>query len=169
MIKSYLIPGIFIIFILISCKKNENNNDPTDIEYIKYGTSFGECIGYCKNDITIRDSEIDFHKSGWDKTDSLPEFSDKESLDTKHWTELINKINIDSFFKLDSVIGCPDCADGGAEWIEIKSKGKTHKIIFEFHNEPKETKEYIGYLRTYLSTFQIRPLTQPQIKYPLCF
>lgn len=147
--------GLIFIIILTGCEKNENDNFSSDFEFVKYGTSFGECLGYCKNDIYVKNTEIDFHKSGWDLEGLLPEISNTENIDTKYWTELIEKINYDSFSSLDSIIGCPDCADGGAEWIEIKSKGKSYKVIFEYRNEPSETKEYIGYLRTYLNTFQI--------------
>ncbi len=144
---------LFLILLLTGCEKN--NNLSSEIEYVKYGTSFGECIGYCANDITINSQEIDFHKNGWDTQGLLPEISDTENINSTYWTELIEKINIDAFLSLDSIIGCPDCADGGAEWIEIKSKEKTYKVIFEYRNEPDETKDYIGYLRTYLNAFQI--------------
>lgn len=150
-----LILALLIGFIFISCEKNDNDNFQSDIEYIKYGTSFGECLGYCKNDITVTNLKIDFHKSGWDLDGLLPEISNAENVDSKYSTRLIEKINFDSFLKLDSIIGCPDCADGGAEWIEISSNGKSHKVIFEYRNEPSEIKEYIGYLRTYISTFQV--------------
>lgn len=156
MIKSYnLIIGLIIVFLLTGCEKKENNNFSYDIDYIKYGTSFGECLGYCRNDISVKNSEIVFHKSGWDLGGILPEISDTATINSKYWKELIDNMNFDSFLKLDSIIGCPDCADGGAEWIEIKSKEKTYKVIFEYRNEPDETKDYIGYLRTYMNTFQI--------------
>jgi hypothetical protein len=150
-----LILGLILVFIFTACEKNDNDDFSNDIEYVKYGTSFGECLGYCKNDITVTNTTIDFNKRGWDLEGLLPEMSNTESVDAKYTTELIDKINFDSFLELDSIIGCPDCADGGAEWIEIRSKGISHKVIFEYRNEPSETKEYIGYLRTYINAFQI--------------
>ena len=38
---------------------------------------------------------------------------------------------MDSFFILEERIGCPDCADGGSEWIEILANNKTYKVTFE--------------------------------------
>ena len=32
---------------------------------------------------------------------------------------------------LDDRIGCPDCADGGAEWIEIDSMDGVKRVTFE--------------------------------------
>jgi hypothetical protein len=156
MIKSFnLILGLILVSLLTGCEKNESDISSSDIEYVKYGTSFGECLGYCEKDITVTNTRIDFLKNGRDLDGDLPEVSDSENISAKNWTELIDNISLDSFLKLDSIIGCPDCADGGAEWIEIKTKQKTYKVIFEYQNEPVEMEGYINYLRTYLNTFQV--------------
>lgn len=34
--------------------------------------------------------------------------------------------------ELDSIYGCPDCADGGAEWIEIQDDQQIKKVTFEY-------------------------------------
>jgi len=150
-----LLIALLIASAVTACDKSEDNNLPNNIEYIKYGTSFGMCLGYCNNSIQITNSHFYFYKSGWNLEGVLPEISFSERVDTKIIAELAQKINYFSFLKLDSVIGCPDCADGGAEWIEIGKQGKSHKVIFEYLNEPDETKEYIEYLRTYMKNFQI--------------
>lgn len=147
--------GLILVFIFTACEKNDTDHFSNNIEYVTYGTSFGQCLGYCKNDITVTTSKINFNKSGWDLEGLLPGMSNTESVDVKFTSALIDRINFDSFLELDSIIGCPDCADGGAEWIEIKSNGISHKVIFEYRNEPSETKEYIGFLRTYMNAFQI--------------
>jgi len=145
--------GLIFTILLSGCAKSENNI--SDIESVSYGTSFGECLGYCRNEITVTNSTIDFYKSGWNVSGSLPEISNSENMDAEYFAELTKFINVYSFFRLDSISGCPDCADGGAEWIEIKCKGKSHKVVFEYRNEPSETKEYIKYLRTYIYAFQV--------------
>ena len=40
-----------LIGIIISCDKKEDND--IEIKQISYGTSFGECVGYCKSDILL--------------------------------------------------------------------------------------------------------------------
>ncbi len=146
----FLLPGI-----ISGCEKDELNKSYQDFEYIKYGISFGECLGYCKRSIDISDSDITFMKKGWEIEGTLPDITLTEPLDDKFWTQLIEKIDFADFSRLDSIIGCPDCADGGAEWIEIKKAGQVHKIIFENRNEPKAVKDYIGILRTYLQPFDM--------------
>ena len=156
MYKSYnLTLGLILVSLLTGCEKNGNTDFSSEIEYVKYGTSFGECLGYCFNDITITSSRIEFHANGWNLDGALPEVSDTMNIDTKYWEELVGKIDFNSFLGLDSIIGCPDCADGGAEWIEIKSKENIYKVIFEYHNEPGELEDYIEDLRTYLNKFNI--------------
>jgi hypothetical protein len=34
--------------------------------------------------------------------------------------------------RLEGVHGCPDCADGGAEWIEIGSAAGPIRVTFEY-------------------------------------
>lgn len=42
--------------------------------------------------------------------------------------------------KSNEVFGCPDCADGGSEWIELQSQsGASRKIVFEYHRYPAKT------------------------------
>ena len=154
-LKSKIILGFLLVVILTSCEKDEKNNLQSDNDYVKYGTSFNMCIGYCVRNVKISDSKIEFEKSGWDLDGNLPDISLSESINNDYWIKLVDTIDFDSFLQLDSVIGCPDCADGGAEWIEIKKNDKIYKVTFEYRNEPESVKSFIGYLRTYLASFDI--------------
>lgn len=61
-------------------------------------------------------------------------------------------LNTNGFLALPTTIGCPDCADGGAEWLEIELKnGIKHKVTFEYNNEPSLLKDYILKLREMLN------------------
>ena len=71
------------------------------------------------------------------------------------WPILTRNIHFDKFIKLDNVLGCPDCADGGGEWVEIKRNGRTYKVTFEYGNEPKDLSNIIGLLRAYSVAFNI--------------
>lgn len=147
--------GLILLVLFAGCEKDQNDHFHTDTEFVRYGTSFGECFGYCKNEIYMNGREIDFQKNGWGQNGALPEVSMTQEIDAKYWQAVMRKLDFDSFAKLDSVIGCPDCADGGAEWVEIKSGGKSHKVVFEYGRAPEEIAEYIGYLRTYQNAFRI--------------
>ena len=40
--------------------------------------------------------------------------------------------DFDEILAMKDVYGCPDCADGGSEWIEVTHNGDTKKVTFEF-------------------------------------
>lgn len=148
----YIIP--FIILMVGFCDE-KTENLPNDISHISYGTSFGECIGYCQHEIKISEEEIVSVRKGWDLQELLPELKIEEQILPDYWNLFAELVDFSKFSKLDSVLGCPDCADGGAEWIEIKHEGESKKVVFEYRNEPDEVKEYIGYLRAYLHVFEL--------------
>ena len=84
----------------------------------------------------------------------LPDSSFQRSFSSEEWDSLTHLIDPDAFLALDSVIGCPDCADGGAEWIEIEYGDQSHKVSFEYLNAPEVTDPYIDSLRNYLASFE---------------
>ena len=121
-----------------------------NIETVKYGTSFNECVGYCKHEIEVKSGDVTYNYTSW--IDSLKPISATENLSVQTWDSIRNNLNVNSFFQLNEVIGCPDCADGGAEWLEIfLNNGESHKVTFEHNNEPKELKQYIPTLRILLN------------------
>jgi hypothetical protein len=149
---------ILIILLLLAgstaCSDKENPENLTGIQEIRYGTSFGECLGYCRKNIVITPSEIEFTKQGWDLDGQLPDSSFREPCSAVEWTSLTGSIDLDAFLALDSVIGCPDCADGGAEWVEIVVGEGPYKVTFEYHNAPGVMHPYIDTLRNYMEIFE---------------
>ena len=122
------------ISILTSCSTSKDSNS---ITYIKHGSSFGMCRGYCYSESTYTKTEkIAFSKAyGRTNPEEFPDKSDTTGLNVKIWDELVNSFVVDSFFKLDETIGCPDCADRGSEWLEIKTKKKVYKVTFDYGKE----------------------------------
>ncbi|MAG02813.1 hypothetical protein CMI42_05740 [Candidatus Pacearchaeota archaeon] len=114
---------------------------------IKTGTSFGECLGYCEEDITIVKENIVFHKNGRGQDDLFPEVTEEVPISPEQWNALLNSLDLEKFSSLDDVIGCPDCADGGAEWIEIDNGETTKKVTFEYGDSISEIDSFILSLR----------------------
>ncbi|CAF1249772.1 unnamed protein product [Rotaria sordida] len=88
---------------------------------------------YCRQSITIRAGsnrlvalkEPNFPQNAYPPVKRIYRFSRKK------WNELINLINDKSFQSLNDTEGCPDCADGGAEWIEIQWTNQKKRVTFE--------------------------------------
>jgi hypothetical protein len=157
------IPSLILILFIYSCEKEDVNSE---IKQIKYGTSFGMCSGYCKNDILLQPGSITYNHAGWDntvnpitKTEILSEnewdsyvsgvnITNTQILSDTEWNSYVSRLNIKNFFKLPETIGCPDCADGGAEWIEVELvSGEIHKVTFEYMQEPESLSDYLVDLR----------------------
>ena len=143
-------------FVSIACNENSTRicegteGYPSNIVKVKYGTSFGYCVGYCWKQIVITPDEINFEKMSRD--DNQPVNCDRD-FDCTDWISTNQNINLDNFFKLDEVIGCPDCADGGAAWVEVQTQTKTHKVTFEYMSPPAEISDVVSDLHELMLTF----------------
>lgn len=149
----YITITLVMMAALTACNDLENEH-PEGIQSVSYGTSFGECLGYCRKSITVTPSEIEFTKQGWDLDGQLPDSSFQQSFTQAEWSALIERIELDKFLALEPVIGCPDCADGGAEWIEIVAEEGPYKVTFEYNNAPDAVQPYIDSLRNYMELFE---------------
>jgi len=138
---------LFFSFLFTTCIEDNDNNL---ISEIRYGTSFGMCVGHCKNELTMTQKTSTYRCSGW--TEDVTPVTKTEGTNSQIWDSINSGFNLDTFLDLPEVIGCPDCADGGAEWLEVVlSNGETHKVTFEYFNEPEFLKEKIEILREKLS------------------
>ncbi len=142
---------LFIIIIpflvLLSSCSNESTEPNIDPDYlIKSGTSFGFCAGYCTREIEINDSEVTFIASSRGTGDD-PDLTLVENLTSTEWNSLLTLIDMDALLALDDVIGCPDCADGGAEWIQVMDGDTIKKITFEFNDSLETIQPLLDKLR----------------------
>ena len=139
--------GIIVAFALTSCSNEVIYNN---ISQIKYGTSFGECIGYCKHEMVLKSGNLTFNFISW--SDTLQPIIRTDTLKVVDWDSIKSDFGIKDFFELPETIGCPDCADGGAEWLEIQLlNGDKHKVTFEYYHEPVLLKNKVGEFRVLMS------------------
>jgi hypothetical protein len=94
------------------------------------GTSFGMCMGYCVSELTVTPDELLLVETSRDpaqatRTRRLP-------LGEEEWEEILALVQPSELEGLPEVLGCPDCADGGAEWIEVEHDGGKRRVTFEY-------------------------------------
>ena len=145
-----LFANIFLIGCVTQTPSTQITNQWQSLT-IQIGTYFGECSGYCKQDMTITSEKITVQKNGWEKGTSLPEITEYFPISTTQWKTLVDSLDYKKFNALNEVIGCPDCLDGGTEWIEIGDK----KVTFEYGSSIPEISNLIYTLReirTYISS-----------------
>lgn len=118
---------------------------------IKSGQSFGFCIGKCHAEMTIKGQNVDFlvkERNFESGVLEKKEYAYKEVLSTQKVSDIEKIIDTQKFFNLNEVYGCPDCADGGSEWIEIiTADDKTKKVTFEYGKSVPEIEKLIKLLR----------------------
>lgn len=123
-------------------------NDDSELNslLIETGTSFGECIGYCKSTLTLEGSSAKYTEESWRPAEDPAKAVDY-IIDDTELSAIQTVMEITDISSLDEVIGCPDCADGGAEWLNISRGGKTKKITFEYGADIKEISALMALLR----------------------
>jgi hypothetical protein len=133
MIKHWLILILFVF--AFACRWERiivdlpPNTEPDTT--IKSGTSFGECLGYCRSELEIKVTGVTFTRSGWN-INEYPPMSVWQEMSRDEWQKLVQLIDQKTIAEMDDIYGCPDCADGGAEWIEVIQDDFSKKVTFEF-------------------------------------
>ena len=97
------------------------------------GTSFGECLGYCRTVLLVDSLTLTFTESPYNgvPTPQLPIRTRTLPLSLADWKRVRGLVDVAALARLEGVHGCPDCADGGAEWIEIGPSTDRVRVTFE--------------------------------------
>jgi hypothetical protein len=106
------------------CQK-ESANEEVVLEVIS-GISFGFCAGYCDRQLILDSQERIFVQKATRQTD-LPDKSCTLTPDPGEWKRIASLVD-EQFFKLDTLYGCPDCADQGREYFIVKTNLRSHKV-----------------------------------------
>jgi hypothetical protein len=110
---------------------------------ITSGTSFGMCAGYCVTELRIDRTSV-----------TLTEDSQRQDIPTRsEWNRLQSLVDTAAFRRLEGVHGCPDCADGGAEWIQIET-AEPVRVTFEYGTELDGIDELQAEIRELRSRFE---------------
>ena len=121
-------------------------SSPEQTLSIKTGTFFGHCGGYCTQDFVITRDKIIYtqiaNPIGGGETKPLPVIKQEIPIKPEKWDDLLRVNAYADFQKLPNRIGCPNCADGGAEWIEVNKASRldcqtprrlfSKKVTFEY-------------------------------------
>jgi hypothetical protein len=95
-------------------------------------TSFGMCMGYCKTRLEISPGQAVLVREPWGRGDrNQPVQRTTAPLDAGEWQEIARLAAAAKIDGLPDVIGCPDCADGGAESLTIVAPGRNKTITFD--------------------------------------
>jgi len=130
----------FISLFLFSCQTDYEKVEVNDIA-IKTGIFFGFCGGYCKSEVEIVNRDVVFIASSWSDP-NYPDTMLNGNISIQEWDSLIESVDMDSLLSLDDIIGCPDCADGGGEWIEITKVDTLKRVTFQYGETVEPIQSY---------------------------
>lgn len=132
----------------------ENTSVPPfngNIARVKSGQSFGMCVGKCYNELIVENNSVVLKQIERKDRGGDPETT--EYRDDTRWNQIkadLNNFSKKKFFKLKDVYGCPDCADGGAEWLEVQfSDGTVKNVKFNYGSSVEGFEEIISSLRSH--------------------
>ena len=107
------------------------DNTKGRIKWIKYGTSAGNCTGYCSNEATIDSAKTVKVKQYLPADVKNPAKVDSSETVGAQWDMLVASVQINSFFEIPKKIGNPGANGSVFEWIEINYSGRKHKVAFD--------------------------------------
>ena len=139
------IQGCFILLAILLMGIGCDESNFYDVT-IKNGTSFGLSADYSIREVIIDSENITFSKRGFDERNT-PEISFQEKFSSDKFHELFELINLQEFNKLPDYIGCPDCYDQGAEWVELSVPEYSKRVTFSYDEIIPEIEEFVNKLR----------------------
>ncbi len=152
----------YLSFIFLSAFQCETTDDevcclhPTQITF-KTGTNFGFCAGYCFRELTIHQDLVTTFKkeSRYPGPEEYPDVEIESSISQAKYDKLVQALNQSGFFSLkDTLSDCLDCADQGAEWVEIEQAGEVKKVVFDAGDNIKEIELLLNELRALRETYE---------------
>lgn len=133
---------------LVGC--NGETTASGGVEKIVSTTSFGMCVGYCTTRLEVSSTEavlVRQARGGRGAPDGKPDQRFATPLAANEWAEISALAAATKIDALPDTIGCPDCADGGAESLSIVGPGRNKTITFDHGAAIKEAQPLLDRVR----------------------
>lgn len=118
-----------------ACASAPAQEPARDVNQIVSTTSFGMCVGYCTTRLEVSQGRavlIREARGGRGAPQDLPAQRFTTVLTPDEWDQIQALAANTNLSALPDTIGCPDCADGGAESLAITREGQARTVSFEF-------------------------------------
>lgn len=132
-----------------------NGGDP-DPDVLFSGTSYGFCVGYCITELSVEGHEATLVYRSSRMTDLAP-IQHQRTLSAAERGRLDQALDRRALRRADEVYGCPDCADGGAEWVGATWDDGEKRVTFEAHDTVDGLGAYIETMRDLRASFPEAP------------
>jgi hypothetical protein len=151
---SFLIP---VALLGAACGSPTGPSDPVTFVH---AVSFGFCHprAYCSSrlEVSPREAVMTYESR------ELGTVVQRRALDAADWTRASEALDADALRALPDVVGCPDCADGGAETVRVAfGDGGSAEVKFEFGDDVEGIDALVGVLREVRRSFTPPPVAIP--------
>jgi len=151
--RTHIVSAIAAGLFLASCASTPTAPSAASVDRIVSTTSFGMCVGYCSTRLEITEDEavlIRQARGGRGNPNNLPDQRIAAPITSAEWQEISALAAATRLDALPDVIGCPDCADGGAESLAIvrDGQGAPRTITFDFNGEVAGADPLLDRIRT---------------------
>jgi hypothetical protein len=134
MVRISPLPAITLALALSACASAAA--PPAEVTRIVSTTSFGMCVGYCRTRLEISEGEAVLIReaSGGRGAPNPAQTPQRYStpLSPSEWQEIQRLAARVDFDALPETVGCPDCADGGAESLTVEGPSGAESVTLEF-------------------------------------
>jgi hypothetical protein len=125
----------------------------SDVSLIEWTSSFGFCLpeAYCTTRLQVdgRQAVLTLESR------QSPPIRTETQLSAAEADALAEAAAEARFDELPPVVGCPDCADGGAESVRVVADGGEETVTFEYNAALEELEPLLGRLRALVE--RLRP------------
>lgn len=140
---------LFLLLAAAACATGQVDTD--EIEAVRWGTSFGMCLGYCVERLEVTPTQVRLTVTSRDSVANPPRTYERATTPAE-WQSLTTDLQAVAFDRLNETYGCPDCADGGAEWVEVDDADLEKRVTYEYGKSPAEIADVAARLRAIRET-----------------
>ena len=119
---------------------------------VRSGSSFGMCVGRCTAELTITGDQAVLVETSREPN-AYPARTRSLRLSAEEAAGLAAAAAAARFDGLPTTIGCPDCADGGAEWVEVDTGGARQRVTFEYGADVRQLADLLARVRAVRARF----------------
>lgn len=150
------IPALVLPIALAAAACGGPTDPSTEPVSFTHAVSFGFCDprGYCSSRLELRPR---LAVMTWESRERGA-VVERRALDAAQWSRVSGALDPEGLRALPDVVGCPDCADGGAESLRVAfGDGQADAVTFEYGDEVAGIEALVDALREIRSSFDPPP------------
>lgn len=123
---------------------------------IRFGSSSGMCIGYCKHEYALHSWGMDCWRRGWESGGDTSKYPTQHQFIRRIdlYREAVAALDTSVFWNAPGIIGCPDCADGGSCWVEVTWGEKRKMVTYDCPTDIGELRPFVSKLYALVGTWE---------------